>query len=202
LRRLAKVILTTVAAISLVASIATVVLWRRSDRCWDRITVHQTSEFADQSSSIESVGGCIVLSRYSTQHLRQNPSSDSATIQHQVQRLPPGEAARIVASNEMLLAQQGWCWWGFGSMKTSFAQNARMPWIRLPSNDVVQETYRVVAIPDWAIVLLTLGIPIKFAIGPVRRRYRQAHSGYCANCGYDLRASPERCPECGAVSQR
>ena len=195
-------ILTTVAAISLLASIATVVLWRRSDRCWDRITVHQTSEFADQSKTIESIGGRIVLSRYFTQHLRQNPSSESATIQHQAQQLVPGEAARIVASNETLLAQQGWCWWGFGSMKTSFAQNARMPWVRLPSNDVVQETYQVVAIPDWAIVVLSLVIPIKYAIGPVRRRYRGAHSGYCAKCGYDLRASAERCPECGTVVQR
>jgi hypothetical protein len=48
------------------------------------------------------------------------------------------------------------------------------------------------------LLLLGLVIPACKVLGRFRRR-RNRDDGCCLVCGYDLRATPDRCPECGAV---
>ena len=57
---------------------------------------------------------------------------------------------------------------------------------------------------DWYV---PFGAPCALSAIPaafmVRRRYvlhRRRSSGLCRNCGYDLRATPDRCHECGAAA--
>ena len=61
---------------------------------------------------------------------------------------------------------------------------------------------------DWGVVNLKYWLACSvFALLPasrggiagVRRVRRRPPPGACASCGYDLRATPQRCPECGAV---
>ena len=53
-----------------------------------------------------------------------------------------------------------------------------------------------VGAPPWFVMLLCLIAPSRAIVRWARRRKRTP-DGACINCGYDLRASPDRCPECG-----
>jgi hypothetical protein len=59
-------------------------------------------------------------------------------------------------------------------------------------------TFRVVVVPVAYPIALTAALPVAWLASRVRRRRRAAH-GHCPACGYDLRATPDRCPECGTV---
>jgi hypothetical protein len=53
--------------------------------------------------------------------------------------------------------------------------------------------------PFW-FLLVIFGSPW-FVRRVVRRRLVRQRVGLCASCGYDLRATPDRCPECGTVTR-
>jgi hypothetical protein len=53
---------------------------------------------------------------------------------------------------------------------------------------------RRVWFPDWALVLPLAAWPAAW-----RLLARRARAGLCPRCGYDLRATPDRCPECGTT---
>ena len=55
--------------------------------------------------------------------------------------------------------------------------------------------------PYWSLALLTAPLPLLRlrAILLHRRRSRRITQNLCSSCGYDLRASTEKCPECGTT---
>ena len=76
----------------------------------------------------------------------------------------------------------------------------KTPWARLGfvfhrSHGAVYEEYEV-GFPHWFVVLLTVLWPMTAFRGK-RQLSRRHKLGLCLACGYDLRASSDRCPECG-----
>ncbi len=51
----------------------------------------------------------------------------------------------------------------------------------------------------WGLLVVALPLPLAWGIAWTIRQTRRRPSGLCTHCGYDLRATPGRCPECGAV---
>ena len=64
-------------------------------------------------------------------------------------------------------------------------------------NDCSSDNQITIAAPHWFIVILTSLLPMlwlkRFRLGLGRAQ------GICKRCRYDLRATPDRCPKCGAV---
>jgi hypothetical protein len=56
--------------------------------------------------------------------------------------------------------------------------------------------YRYVIVPAWALLAGLLLVPLIVGAS-LRRQKIRTRLGLCRVCGYDLRASKSRCPECG-----
>lgn len=78
--------------------------------------------------------------------------------------------------------------WGTAGMPARYSV---APWLMVPPYDAW-------IIPYWPLAVATGALPLLWFPRFLRRAYRR-RKGLCASCGYDLRASGDRCPECGAA---
>lgn len=58
-----------------------------------------------------------------------------------------------------------------------------------------------VTVPYWFLALFASLAALMASIMPTRRGTLRRRVGCCVKCGYDLRATPSRCPECGTAAK-
>jgi hypothetical protein len=86
-------------------------------------------------------------------------------------------------------------WLRDGDPADAWKTGAGFRYVRITSSGM--RRYNLV-LPLWLLALATAAPPALWWLGraKARRRFRR---GLCPKCGYDLRATPDRCPECGAI---
>ena len=174
---------TFASAVSLLLCGATVVLWVRSYRVGDEIA--WTRALAPGSNGLNLVGfgsaaGHVAIYR------RWGEEGASPGFQWERLPMPTGElypmSAYSYADDREPLHESDWSKFGirhhFSGTHNHGCDGTMLPWA-------------YVAVP-------TLVLPLLLLSWAVRPRIK---SGHCRRCGYDLRATIDRCPECGESAE-
>jgi hypothetical protein len=170
------------AAISLLLFAATLFFWFRGFRVND--SCYWVAPVRSFQLSVDSGDGKIAFSFI---HV-------AAGTEH----LGSGPGFHYERSKPMNLYALGWPidfnWQGFGFLVRSFRSL-----LTSPNGNSWVTRWSFVAFPCW-FVLLVLAIPP--AAWLIRYRRVVKGKGLCRTCGYDLRATPDRCPECGTITEK
>jgi hypothetical protein len=83
-----------------------------------------------------------------------------------------------------------WCSWASDTLPVSLPRPSL-------GTDIVHFMMGQGGVPSWLLALITAALPGVWVWR--RNKWRIIRQGFCPECGYDLRATPDRCPECGDV---
>jgi hypothetical protein len=92
--------------------------------------------------------------------------------------------------------------WGAGS-HWRFGGFAFLQALAINPDVQIPNSIRIIVVPYWMLLLGSGLLPLRCLLieGLAMRSCDRRAAGQCGKCGYDLRASAGRCPECGEAKQ-
>jgi hypothetical protein len=181
----------SISALSLILCLATVGLWVRSywiGDYWSHWRI--LSDRVEESNSLMSGKGVFGIDC--------TRSANRGTLTSENLRWTHDSHNRPVASD---LARYARTWRHTVSFKPDVALHTFLGHGVLTVDSATLPDFRIRAftVPFWSVTCLFALAPAWWVVGPWRRQSKRRKLGLCLNCGYDLRASPQRCPECGST---
>jgi hypothetical protein len=213
MKRLLRIIFNALTTLSLLLCVATVVLWIRSYWRDDEITRisqnewiqgdgrSEDSHFVARGAGMGSARGKLCLASHSLLvegagsfifvDFFARANSPFSVGWHRA----PGNVPSSLFAGPIPLNALGCHYerehheqeFSLGEIRTGGPRSPGMTW-------TTTDTRRIF-FPHWMLVLLTAIVPACWLIPRIRRR--GWGPGRCRKCGYDLRATPDKCPECG-----
>ena len=200
MRRVRRWMFNALAALSLVLCVGSVTLWVRSYWRADEFSIERTRKWKLMDDS----------GIFNWSVLREYPAQATLDAQrhfgHFVRAGPDEAVASVVRFEHRSGEPSGWTvrWMmfrvTFGREKEDIGVGGRV----LDHGRIslfLERSGPNVTIPAWSFVFafaVSPGVWVVRLLGR-RRMERRVLEGCCGECGYDLRGSPGRCPECGSI---
>ena len=182
--------------------ILTIVAWARSRRSYDRITLLTVGDTYWTLSSFSNGLDVSITTHFNSHPLSWNPVSSTPMPTGWAYSCGPQPAFvdESFMDDNAIVSLKAIASGTKGTSELSFA-GCRLELFAEPiaygSAPPITRRYVRVGIPFWLIVILCLLPIIWLQLRPAMRRRRRLRANRCIACGYDLRGSTERCPECG-----
>ena len=193
MKQLRKIIFNALTVLSLLLFMATVWMWMRSYGVADTVSFTMRQNKAYRYYGVVScLGGLGLKITDSWPAPNRRVEFDSRIL------IAPDEWRMIFAAGIVANERR----WGvrhiqggdsFELLNRKWTQAMRMPTPPLMGS---------ATLVPYGFVAFVTSIPAFWAHGLSLRRKRRWDAGCCSQCGYDLRATPDRCPECGTVPKK